>query len=311
MSNSIAAQLSDNLAEILAAHADSVVSVHARRAPTSGVVWSSDGHVLVTAHALEREDDLAVTLADGSRRSARLLGRDGGTDLALLALDPPGAAPPAASGPALRPASFEPQSELRVGHLALTISRPGRTARGNLSLLSAVGEGWRGPQGGRIDRYLELGGGIYSGLSGSLVVDMRGRAIGLATAGLLRGTANVIPAETLTRVVESLRAKGSVPRGYLGVSSYPIRLPAAEAKALGQSTALLIVAVEPNSPAARAGLFLGDAILALDGQKLSHAQELLGLLDEEKVGKESTLRILRTGAAIEVRCVIGARENAS
>ncbi|MFN8549238.1 MAG: PDZ domain-containing protein [Candidatus Eisenbacteria bacterium] len=302
MSTSFAEQLSNNLAELLARNAASVVSVHCRRTPTSGAVWSSEGLILVTAHALEREDDLAVTVDGGARFPAKLLGRDAGTDLALLALDGGG------SLPTLMPTPFAEASDVRVGHLLLTISRPGRSARGNLSMLAALGDSWRSPSGGRIDRYVELGTGVFTGLSGSLVVAMNGQAIGIATAGLVRGTATLLPTATLRRVVEALRAQGRVKRGYLGVSSHPVRLGTEQASALGQPTALLVLSVHPESPAGKAGLLLGDAILSFDGQKLGHPQELLALLDEEKVGTDATIRILRAGVPIDVRCRIGTRE---
>lgn len=305
MSTSFAEQLSNNLAELLATRAASVVSVHCRRAPTSGVVWSKEGLILVTAHALERDDDLAVTVEGGARLPARLLGRDAGTDLALIAIEGGSALP------TLGPAPFADEGNVQVGHLLLTISRPGRTARGNLSMLAALGEAWRSPTGGRIDRYVELGTGVFTGLSGSLVVTMNGSAIGIATAGLNRGTASLVPVATIRRVVDALRAQGRVKRGYLGVSSHPVRLGADQAQTLGQSSALLVLSVHPDSPAGKAGLLLGDAILSFDGQRLSHPQELLALLDEEKVGTDATIRILRAGVPIDVHCRIGTREEAS
>lgn len=307
MSKTLGLDLSETLAGVVETHGPSVVRVHGRRAPTSGILWSSDGQVAIAAHTLEREDDLSVTLHDGRTLKARLIGRDAGTDLALLALEPPDGT----KLEGLTTPQFIDPSGAKVGHLALTLSRPSRATRAQLSMVSAVGEAWRTSNGGRIEQYLELGLGIFPGFSGSLVVNLAGQALGLATAGPIRGTAVVVPAATLTRVMQTLQSSGKMKRGFLGVSTYPVRVPPAQAQALGHTTALLVVGVQPGSPAEAGGLLLGDALLSLDGQPLHHAQELLALLDEEKVGTEVTLRLVRAGSPLELRCRIGTREERS
>jgi serine protease DegQ len=131
--------------------------------------------------------------------------------------------------------------------------------------------------------------------------------IGVNTAGFFRGVASVIPTSTVRRVVESLLAHGQVQRGYLGIVTQPVRLPAALGEQLGQGTALLLSSVQPDSPADHAGLVLGDVLLAFDGTSLRHPGDLLPLLEEEKIGHESTLKVLRGGEAREVRITVGAR----
>jgi S1-C subfamily serine protease len=108
-------------------------------------------------------------------------------------------------------------------------------------------------------------------------------------------------------VVESILAHGRVRRGYLGLGTYAVRLPADLEKQLGQPTALMIVSVEPDSPASRAGLHLGDALVSFDGHAVRHPLDLLPLLDGERIGTEVAARILRAGEARDVRITIGAR----
>jgi S1-C subfamily serine protease len=149
---------------------------------------------------------------------------------------------------------------------------------------------------------------VVPGVSGSLVLAATGEPLGLATAGLVRGAAMVLPAPTLRRVVKALLAHGRVRRGYLGVATIPVRLPPEAERTAGQPTALLVTAVEPESPAARAGLMLGDAIVALAGASVGEPGDLLPLLEEERIGDAAPARVLRAGEVATLTVTIGARE---
>jgi serine protease DegQ len=298
MTNASWTDLSERLADLAEDAGRSVVRVEARRAPASGVVWSPDGVVVTANHNVEWDEHVEVGLADGRSPRADLVGRDPSTDLAVLRLD--------ASGlPA--PAWAEPDS-LRAGHLVLSVSRPGRALRVGLAPLARAAGDWRAPAGGRLDRYLEADLPLHPGFSGALVLDLAGRAIGLATAGLARGTALVVPLPTLRRVVGQILAHGQVRRGFLGVATVPVRLPPSLEKQAGQAGALLVSAVEEQSPAARDGLLLGDALLAFGGTPLSHPGDLLPLLEEERIGQPVALRLLRAGEVREVAVTVGVRE---
>jgi S1-C subfamily serine protease len=290
-------ELSEALAGLVEGIAPSVVRVEGRRRGAStGVAWSED--VVVTAdHVLEWDEDVTVGLPDGRTVSATVAGRDPGTDLAALRV--PGAGLTAPSWGAL--------DGLKVGHLAVAVSRPGRTAQARLGIVAALGDAWRTSGGGRLDRYLQSDIGVHQGFSGSALVDAAGRLIGLNTAGLLRATPTAVPAATVKRVVESLVAHGHVRRGYLGIGMQPVRLPAPFDQQLGQDAALLVSSVQPDSPAARAGLLLGDVLVSLDGHPLRHAGELVPLLDEDRIGAEAKARVLRAGELREVGVVIGPR----
>ena len=176
-----------------------------------------------------------------------------------------------------------------------------------MGLIAALADGWRTPSGGKVDRYLQTDLPLHPGFSGSALVDVAGRVRGLNTAGLLRGTATAMPVATVRRVVESLLAHGQVRRGYLGVGAQPVRLPAGAGQAADQTAALLVSSVQAESPASRAGLMLGDVLLALDGHPLAHPADLLPLLDEDRIGAPSRARVLRGGEVREVEIVVGAR----
>lgn len=179
--------------------------------------------------------------------------------------------------------------------------------RARLGILGGVDEGWRTSMGGRIDADLQTDLPIHHGYSGSALVDLKGRVLGVNTAGIYRATAVVIPTSTVRRVMVSLLSHGSVRRGYLGIATQPVRLPAPIAERIGQNTALLVTSVQPGSPADQGGLVLGDAITAFEGTPLRHPGELLPFLEEERIGKEATLSVLRAGESREIRVTVGVR----
>jgi serine protease DegQ len=277
--------LSSELAGLVEALGPSVVRVEARRAPGSGVVWSEDGHVVTAHHTVEWDEGLAVGLPDGTSAPARLVGRDPSTDLALLKVEAKGLAVP----------RWADAGAVKVGHLALALTRPGRSVRASLGIVSVRGESWRTPTGGRLDAYLQTDIPRHPGLSGSLLALPGGDAVGVNTSGLLRAQSLVVPVVTLRRVTEALLAHGRVRRGYLGVGTYAVRLPERLARELQQPSALLIVSVEDDGPAASAGLHLGDVLVAFDGQSLQRPGDLLPLLDETRVGSTVEARVLRAG----------------
>jgi S1-C subfamily serine protease len=291
-------QLSERLAGLTARGAAHVVRVEGRRrAPSSGVVWSADGVVLTAHHAVERDDGIAVGLPSGDVAEAEVAGRDPTTGLALLRVKAGG----------LAPVEWAEEGGVAPGQLVLGLSRPGLTARAALGLVARAADGFRGPGGGRIDRFIETTLDLHPGLSGGLVLSAGGAALGLATAALVRGAAMVIPAATLRRVAKALLAHGEVRRGYLGIATIPVPLPAALAAATGEEVALLVSRVEAESPAARAGLLLGDAIVSVGGERLQDPGELLALLSEDRIGDTVALRLVRAGEVREVPVTVGAR----
>jgi S1-C subfamily serine protease len=298
MSADALTSLSQSLASLVERLAPSVVRVEARRRHgATGIVWSSDGHILTTSHSVEHEGSIQIGLPNGRSVPAELVGRDPSTDVALLRADAPGLTP-------LAPASLD---GVKVGHLVVALGHPGRTTRATLGIVSALGEGWRTHAGGRIERYLETDADLPPGFSGGPLVDTQGRFLGLLTAAFSRTAAVVIPGETLSRVATALKEHGGIRRGYLGVGAYPVRLPQHLWARAGSEGGLILLSVDPDGPAHRAGLLLGDVLVSLGGQPLHGVEDLLGYLGDEKVGTAVQARVLRAGEVREVPLTVGKR----
>jgi S1-C subfamily serine protease len=292
---------SDALAGVVETAGPAVVRVSGGRRPSTGVVWSADGVILTTEHAVRRDDDIVVTLSDGRELAAALVGRDPGTDLALLRVQAGGLPVP----------GWRETDGLKVGQVVLALGRPGRTVRARLGILSAVGQEWRVPGGGRIDRYVESDIEPAFGFSGGPLLDVEGRAIGLNTAGLRRGLVLTIPTATLRRVAGDLLAHGRVRRGYLGIAAQTVPVPAALEQAVNQRAGLLVHAVEQGSPAERAGMLIGDLVFSIGGRPVHRADELMGLLTEDRIGATESVRFVRAGKVQEVQVTIGDRPAAA
>ncbi len=291
-------ELSKELAAAIEASKASVVRVEGRRrTPSSGTVWAADGLIVASHHAVDVEADVPVGLADGRTVSAAIVGRDPGSDLALLRVAETG----------LVPARWSETGDVRLGNFVVGLSRPGRLLRAQLGIVSAVSEGWRAPSGRRLERYIESDLALHPGFSGGLLLGAEGRALGVTTAGLLRGVSLVVPTEAVRRVVEALLSTGRMRRGYLGIGTQPIALTSDLRGRVEQQSALIVLSVQPDSPAAKAGLLLGDVLLKAAGEPLTHPAALLPLLDEERVGRELDLELLRAGQPTSLTIVVGER----
>ena len=292
------ATLSNTLAGMVDTVGPSVVRVEARhRLPASGIVWSADGIVVTADHAVERDEHIRVGLASGESVGAALVGRDPTTDIAVLRAEVQDLTPPEWTEP----------GGVRVGHLVLSLGRPGRTIRARLGMISAVADNWRAPSGAQIERYIQSDAGPARGFSGGPLVDASGEVVGLNTSGLLRWASLTVPVPTLRRVVDTLLTHGRVRRGFLGIGAQPVRLPPGLRQQLGEETGLLLVSVEPDSPAGRGGLLLGDVILSLGGVAVHHHDDLTGLLTADRIGTTLPARILRGGAVKELAVEVGER----
>lgn len=296
--NDFAWQFSESLAGVVAKAAAGVVRINGRRrrVPSSGVLWS-EGVIVTAHHVMEWDEDIEIGLPDGTAAKATVVGRDPSTDLAALRFA--GASPGAAE--------WGEADEVKAGQLVLSLSRPGARLRPSLGFIGAIGGAWRTPLGGRIDAEIQTDLGIHHGFSGSALVDLRGRVLGINTAGIYRATAIVVPTATVRRVVAALLAHGGVRRGYLGIVTQPARLPATIAETVGQETGLLVTSVQAGSPADQAGVLLGDVLVSFADTPVRHPGELLPLLEEERIGKEAGLRLIRAGEVRELRLTVGTR----
>jgi len=294
------ASLSDQLADAVARAAESLVSIHARpRLPSSGIHWR-DGVVVTTEATVKRGEDLAVTLPDGSRIPATLAGRDRGTDLALFRI-PAGSLPVAPRG--------DPAT-LRPGHLVLALARLGDEGpRAAFGAVSATGGAWRCWKGGEIDRRLQSDVTLYPGFGGGPLVDVEGRVHGVNSGGLSRPFATTVTVATVDRVADELLERGYVARGWLGIAMHPVRFNpgARERLGLAHDAGLVVLSVEPDAPAARAGVLVGDVVFAVDGQPVHSPEQVVDLLGAGAVGRTLGLDLVRGGGRARAEITIGER----
>jgi S1-C subfamily serine protease len=293
------AGLSRDLAATVELAGRSVVAINARRRiPSSGVVWQG-GIVVTASHTITRDDDITVTLGSGRSVQATLAGRDPSTDLAVLKLED-------AAVPAVERAG---DGDLQVGRLVLAVGRPGPQLTASLGIVSAVGGEWRTWQGGRIDRFVRLDLSIYDGFSGGALVEAGGRVLGINTSGLARATALTIPATTVDRLTTQLLSSGSVSRGFLGLAVQPVLLPDALQTRLGieHRGGLVVVNLETDGPADRAGILLGDIIVALEDDPVSDPADLLAALGPDRVGRPAAVRVVRAGELATVPVTVAER----
>jgi len=296
--------LSNELASTVERVGNSVVAINARqRIPSSGIIWR-EGVVLTAAHTIKREEEITVTLPDGHSVPAALAGRDSGTDLAVLKFE----------GSGWSAADLSDISTLKVGHLVLAVGRAGeRGVSASLGVVSALSGPWRTWRGGEIDHFVRLDLSLYPGFSGGPLVDAGGRVVGLNTSGLARSAVIAVPASTINRVADQLLEKGHITRGYLGLGMYPVALPDSLRSSLNlpHSRGIIILSVEPGGPADKAGLLIGDVLLALDGASIGDTDDVQALLGPERVGKEVKASVVRGGGPLELSITIGARPRRS
>jgi len=291
--------LSTELADVVESAGRAVVAIHARRRiPASGVHWRP-GVVVATHHTINRDDNITVTLPDGTTAPATLAGRDPGTDLAVLKL----------AAQNLPAATLRPDTPPTVGELVIALGRPGPSVTASWGVVSRVDGPWRTWHGAEIDSLLRLDVAIYDGFSGGPLIDGAGRVLGINTSALARGVPVTIPVATVERVVTELLERGSIRRAYLGIGTQPVRVPASLARKveLESDVALLIVSLESGGPADRDGLLLGDVLLELDGAAVSDPTDVLAQLGGDRVGRPIAARVIRGGQVKTLQLTPGER----
>lgn len=277
--------LSKQFADLVASIAPSVVQVqHA-----SGVVYANDV-VITNARALGREDGLRVRTHDNRSLDAELHGWDPATGLALVRTT-------GLNAPVAKPAT----ETAHVGNLAIAVARSWSNAvTASVGVVSVIGGPLRTGRGRSIDEVIRTTAPMHEGFAGGAFVDMSGSVIGIATAAAIRGLGVIIPAAIAWKTAASLLEHGRIRRGYLGIAGQPVRLR-------DDRRALLIVDVKSDSPAASAGLLVGDSITRFDGHPVEEPEDLLDLLVEERVGKSVPVGIVRGDNSKDVKVTIAER----
>ena len=251
----------------------------------TGIAWAADLVVTSSFHCPDTTK-VGIGTSDGELdlRDAEVIGRDPGTDVAVLRV----------SGGALTPAAFRDIDQLGVGNLALAIGRPGRTARASLRAIGVLGPSIDTVHGGTLDRYIESDRQIPRGFAGGPLIDADGAVIGMNTRTLLRGADLAVPTATLRRVVAELVAHGGMRRGYAGVGAYPAHGGA------------LVANLDDGGPAASAGVMIGDLIVELDGVAIS-GPDTLRIALAPRAGKTVKLVVQRAGTRAELDLAVGTR----
>jgi len=285
--------LSKEIEDLVEKASKSVVRVDARRGRAgTGIVWGKD-LVLTANHVGEQEENIEV-VNDGKSAKASIVGRDPATDLALLKVD-------GLQAPVMPRAKVE---DLKPGQIVLALGRPG-SLKATFGTISAVSSSWRGWRGSEIEHLIQTNAPLYPGFSGGPLVDAEGRAVGMNSWVFGRGDGRAIAMDVAERVVASLQSDGRIKRPYLGIGTQEVNLPDAVKSRANQETGLLVVAVEPQSPADKAGLMQGDTLLALDGTATANLEDLYASLRKIKVGSTQTIKVARAGELKDIQITVG------
>ena len=272
---------------------------HQREGEGSGFIIDPAGYIVTNNHVIEDADSIEITLTDGKQYQARIIGRDGKTDLALLKVD---------GAPPLPYVSLGNSAEARIGDWVLAVGNPfGLGGSVNAGIISARG---RDINSGPYDNYLQIDAPINRGNSGGPLFDAHGRVIGVNTAIFSPSGGNIgigfaIPAETAADIVKQLRQSGHVERGWLGVQIQPVSEDVAGSLGLDSTDGVLVADVLPDSPAMAAGVKSGDVIIEANGQQMHEYRDLTKLIAGLDAGSKIDLKVIRGGKTRTLDVVIG------
>ena len=272
-----------------------VVRVERERGGGSGVVIAPDGFVLTNSHVVHDARHLAVTLPDGHELRADVVGDDPHTDLAVLRVD----------GSSLPCASLGDSRRLRVGQMAIAIGNPyGFHHSATAGIVSGLGRSLRARSGRLIDDVIQTDAALKPGNSGGALVTSRGEVVGINTATIVpaQGLCFAVASNTARWVATRLMSDGRIRRSYIGVAGQnaPVPRDHARANGLAVTSGVLVLSVERDSPASRAGVAGGDVILSLGEQAVAGVDDLHRHLTQERIGVSLALTVLRRGRRIRL-----------
>lgn len=293
------ADLSNACRDAAARLQPSVVQIQGRpRHPATALAVAPE-RLVTTSHSVEWDEQVHVW-HEGRQLSGAVAGRDVATDLVLLNV--PGLKAPAVG--------FSPRTP-GTGELALIVGRSwGGYLKARLTTVTVVEGPVRVGRGRTVQNVLHVDTTPYTGFSGSGVLLPDGTLAGITTTGLVRGVGMAVGAETAKTTIEALERDGSIRRGYLGITSQPLTVPAAQRQA-GVEHGLLVVGIAEEAPAATAGVLVGDILVAFDGRPVADPEQLLTRLSGDRIGQAVTLRVIRGRDLIEVPVTVGERPGRS
>ena len=289
---------SDHAAQLVERTGSSIVAVHGGgRGSSSGIHWRS-GVIVTAEEVLERDEDVKVTLPSGRLVEASLAGRDPSTDVAVLRFQPDG----------LPAASTADAAPLRPGHVVLAVGNHEGAPIASLGVVATVGGPWQSLRGGTIDNLIRVDLVLSRAAEGGALIDAQGRVVGMTVLGPRRRVL-AIPTSTIDRVVDQLLAKGHVFRGYLGAGLQPLRRgrPSHDTQPAGSARGVLVVSIDPDGPAARAGLLVGDIVMTWNAKPIDRVRDVMHLLGVDSVGATVDLQLIRGGAPMTLKVALGER----
>lgn len=287
--------LSDAIVEVADKVAPSVVRVGSGRGIGSGVVWSEDGYIVTCSHIVGNMKTVEVGLKEGLSLEARVVGRDPYTDVALLKIE----------GMNFKPIEVGDSEGLKTGQFVLAFANPfGQRPSVISGIITGTRRTIRGWWGTTMENAIVTDARFNPGYSGGPLVDALGRMVGLNVASVWsRGIA--IPVNTIKNIVDSLAKEGKVKRAYLGIVVNTVSLPKEIARQpqINQSEGLMILSVEENSPAKKAGLAMGDIVLRIEQKPITNVYDLHRFLSDELIGKPTKLLVIRAEEPKEITIV--------
>jgi len=296
MSKNIFSELSDAMANAVEQAGKYTVLVDARRRQSASGIAIAKDLILTADHVVEKEEDINIIFGDGKESKARLIGRDGGTDLAVLKLD-------SAQASSVETA----KTPARVGEFVLAVGRGNKSGiESSFGTINAIGGPVRTGRGSMLEKYIKTDFVSYPGFSGGPLINGEGQAYGINTSGFGGGGGAItIPMEIALKVADALAKDGKIKRGYLGIRSQTVNIPADANRK--QETGLLIVGIEKDSPAEKGGLILGDILVGVNGVAIEHHDELFARLSGDVVGKSTPMDVLRGGKLQTINVTVGER----
>ncbi|MBD1846295.1 trypsin-like peptidase domain-containing protein [Cyanobacteria bacterium FACHB-63] len=307
MTELTALAFSNQLSDAVEKAASSIAAVNARRRRgSSGVHWRKN-FIITADHTIQQDEEISVILPDGQSIAATIAGRDSTMDLAVLRLE-------SIDLPTAEIAS----AQTKVGQIVLAVSKSAEgSTNASMGIVSSISGDWQRPEhhhrhGRRsrstIAQLIQPALMMYPGFSGGALINPEGQVLGINTAGA-RHLPLTIPAAMVDRVLDQLLQTGRIARGYLGLGMQAIRLPDALCRSLNLSsqTGVIIVSVEPGSPADVAGVLLGDILVALNESAIEDVSDVHAMLSSEQVGQPLTAKIVRGGVLTEKTIIVGER----
>jgi S1-C subfamily serine protease len=296
-SNNPLVAFSDHIAQLVERAAGSVVAVQSGgRWSSSGIHWRS-GVIVTAEETLERDEDIKITLPGGRQVDATLAGRDPTTDVAVLRFQPDGL-----------PIATTADASLRSGQVALAVGNHEGTPLAALGVIALAGGAWHSRRGGTIDSLIRLDLSLHPAGEGGAMVDVQGHVAGMTVLGPRR-RALAIPASTINQAVDQLLTRGHVFRGYLGAGLQPVRYGrnSKDTQPSGSGRGVLVVSIDPDGPAAHAGLLVGDIIVAWNAEQVDRVRDVMRFLGADSTGKTVDLGLIRGGTPTPLKVTLGER----